>query len=69
MTFLYQGISTGHSQGPTEFAIVGVFDNTKVNITFPRDGMNPLMSNSRTMTLGVDRLTTYQICAISNESC
>ena len=59
MTYIYSSEISRHAQGPTEFGIVGVYDNTRVTIQLPK-GVKKYSSN--TLKVTVDRLSTYQVC-------
>ena len=67
MSYLYKNEST-HAQGPTQFAFVGVFDETKIIVTLARDGIRTKLSrlptDGRILKFTVNRYQTFQVVIV-----
>ena len=62
ISYRYMNVSK-HTQGPTQFAVVGVHENTKVLVTFPREDLRLKlkMTNGRTLSFTIGRFETKQV--------
>ena len=62
ISYRYMNVSK-HRQGPTQFAVVGVHENTKVLVTFPREGLRLKLkvTNGRTLSFKIGRFETKQV--------
>lgn len=62
MCYLYT-LESAHAQGPSEFAVVGVHDNTDVTITLPPEVDDVTIGSDRGSggTITLQRCETFQV--------